>query len=235
MNKDIVEKLLSLNKSFYAQFADPFAHSRGNPQPGFFKLLEEMPPSFKYVVDVGCGNGRFGRFLHNHYSSFEYTGIDFSPELLHKANESLIGTYYQRDISQPGFLDGTGKFDIIVCLATMQHIPGRVNRLRFLGELGSHLTHEGVMFLANWQFMDSVRQQRKIRDWELVNLSDADLELNDYLLSWQRDGYGLRYVCMIDARETAELAKEAGLVIKCQYRSDGKEGNLNLYTVLVQS
>lgn len=235
MRKEIVDKLLALNRSFYQQFAEPFSQSRETPQPGFYRLLEEMQPSISSVLDVGCGNGRFGRFLQQHIDSFEYTGVDFSTELLHKADEVLSGNFYQRDISQRGFLKGLGKFDVIVCLATMQHIPGRLNRSYLLKEIGNSLAVNGLVFLANWQFMDSPRQVRKIQDWELADINFADLEPNDYLLSWQRDGFGLRYVCMIDAKETAELASEAGLLIRDQFRSDGKEGNLNLYTVLAQS
>jgi hypothetical protein len=47
-----------------------------------------------------------------------------------------------------------------------------------------------------------------------------------------RDVFGLRYVCLVDEVETANLAKSAGLRILDQFRSDGQEGDLNLYTVL---
>ena len=113
----------------------------------------------------------------------------------------------------------------------MQHVPGRSNRLSLLREIRKHLTQDGRVFLANWQFMSSARQRRKIRAWEEVGLSKADVETGDYLLSWQREGSGLRYVCSIDVDETAVLVEQAGLAIKNQFRRDGREGNLNLYTV----
>ncbi|MCA9962203.1 MAG: hypothetical protein KC443_24375, partial [Anaerolineales bacterium] len=58
------------------------------------------------------------------------------------------------------------------------------------------------------------------------------VEPGDYLLTWQRSGFGLRYACHIDAGQTARLAADAELRIVHQFRSDGKEGNLSLYTVL---
>ncbi len=232
MKDEIVQKLLLLNQEFYAQFAAPFANSRSSPQPGFSKLLDYAPALGDGVLDIGCGNGRFGQFLVDENYSFNYTGIDFTADLLGFAEEKVNGMYLRRDISRKGYLDGLAKFDLIVCLAAMQHIPGRINRLSMLQEMGRHLAEQGRIILANWQFMDSPRQQRKIREWDMVGVDEVDVEDGDFLLSWQRDGEGLRYVCAIDAKETEDLAAAAKLEIVTQFRSDGKEGNLNLYTIL---
>ncbi len=234
MDDEIARRLLLLNQAFYARFATPFAGSRSTPQPGFERLLAYLPDSYERILDVGCGNGRFGRFLEAKHLSFSYTGVDFTPELLVLASEQMKGDYHTRDISRPGFLEALGNFDIIACLATMQHIPGRSNRIALLREMADHLEKNGRILLSNWQFLDSARQRRKIRDWSIVDLSDADLEAGDFLLSWQREGSGLRYVCAIDASEMADLASAAGLVEIAHFRSDGREENLNLYTILAK-
>ena len=202
MNDETVAKLLELNQTFYSRFSAPFADSRATPQPGFHRLLEHLPTTTDLVLDIGCGNGRFGQFLRSEQVSFEYTGIDFTSEFLILAGGELQGSFLQRDISRTGFLEGLGKFDLIICLATMQHVPGRSNRIGMLREIKRHLTDHGLLFLANWQFLDSPRQRRKISDWTTVNLSEEDVEAGDYLLTWQREGSGLRYVCAIDAIET---------------------------------
>ena len=72
---------------------------------------------------------------------------------------------------------------------------------------------------------------RSKTDDGVLGLSESDVESGDYLLSWQREGSGLRYVCSIDVDQTAALVDEAGLAIENQFRSDGREGNLNLYTI----
>ena len=54
------------------------------------------------------------------------------------------------------------------------------------------------------------------------------MEPNDFLLSWQRDGRGVRYVHLVDEQEMLLLADKAGLNVVEQYRNDGKEGDLNL-------
>lgn len=232
MDSEVAARLLALNRDFYAEHAAPFAATRATPQPGFAHLLAHLPRPCRTVLDVGCGEGRFGRFLQEQMTLERYVGVDFTPALLARAAAEITGDFYRRDISRAGSLDGLGAFDLVVCLATLQHIPGRANRLCLLREMGAHVAENGRIFLSNWQFMDSRRQRRKVRPWSEVGLAPDDVEPNDYLLTWQRGGFGLRYVCQIDAEETAALAEAAGLRVVAHFRSDGKEGNLNLYTVL---
>lgn len=232
MTPETAQKLRNLNHQFYSSLADSFADSRGRPQPGFIRLLDWLPPEGHSVLDIGCGNGRFLHFLLTHHPAIQASGVDFSGPLLDKARQLVPqATFARRDMTQPGFLEGMGQYDLIVCLAAMQHVPGHAYRAALLQEMSTHLAENGRIFLANWQFMESPRQRRKVRDWAEAGLSPAELEPNDYLLTWQRAGFGLRYVCQIDASETAVLAQKAGLHILHQFRSDGKEGNLSLYTI----
>lgn len=238
MTPETQAKLLALNRDFYRQMAAPFAKTRTRPQPGYQRLLTELPQPCGSLLDVGCGDGRFGRYLLAHHAIREYTGVDFSPELVATAQApggpGFPGRFVQRDLSQPGCLDSLGRFSAIACLATLQHIPGRANRQRLLAEMGEHLETGGRLLLSNWQFLTHDRQRRKITDWSAIGLSPADLEANDYLLTWQSGGFALRYVCFIDETETAALAHSANLTLLSHFYSDGKEGDLNLYTILTK-
>jgi SAM-dependent methyltransferase len=233
MREDVTKKLLAINREFYGQFAKPFAETRATPQPGFYRLLDGLPQSFETILDVGCGEGRLGRFLSGHSNEIKkYIGVDFSPEMLQVAESTGQGEFYLRDLSRPDCLDGLGSFPVIACLATLQHIPSRINRLGLLKQMAGKLLKDGRIVLSNWQFLGSDRQRRKVVSWKTVGLSTDELESGDYLLSWQRDGYGLRYVNYIGIEETMMLANQAGLEVFSQFRSDGREGNLNLYTIL---
>ncbi len=232
MQDEVVQQLMALNQEFYDAQADSFSGSRVSPQPGFARLLPYLPQPCERFLDVGCGNGRFAQFLQAQNRIGEFVGIDFSEELLADAAKNAVGTFHQRNLLQPDCLAGLGQFPAIACLAVMHHLPGKANRLRLLQEIKNHLPENGRLLISNWQFMDSPRQRRKVQDWAAVGLTAADVEPNDYLLAWQRGGFALRYACHIDATETAELAQAAGFSILEQFRSDGKEGNLSLYTVL---
>lgn len=233
MRNEVVERLLALNQAFYDEFAAEFTESRRRPPPGFARLLPELPRPCRRLLDVGCGDGRLGRFLQAEGAIESYVGVDFSAELLAEAQLSTAGAFRRRDLSRPGCLDRLGRFEAIACLAALQHIPGRANRLRLLAEMCDHLAPDGRLLLSTWQFLDSPRQRRKLLSWAELGLTPSDVEENDYLLSWRRGGYGRRYVCLIDAAETAALAAETGLTIVGQFRSDGKEGDLSLYSILV--
>ncbi len=232
MEEEIKQKLLLLNQKFYDDLADPFADSRLRPQPGFFHILDELPEPCDYFLDVACGEGRLGRFLLARQKIRWYTGVDFSAELLARAQATTMGDFHQRDISRPGSLYGLGAYDCVACMAAMQHLPGQTARLALLNEMKLCLQPEGRMIISNWQFTASERQLRKSVPWDKIGITSEQVGPKDYLLTWQRDGFGLRYVSLIDKEETAVLAEAAGLEIVNQFRSDGKEGNLSLYTVL---
>lgn len=232
MHQEIIQQLLTLNREFYNGFANSFSHSRTEPQPGFFRLLELHPKLGGNLLDVGCGDGRFGRFSFEHEAISQYTGIDLSSGLLAIAKSNVQGDFYERDMSRAGFLDGLGTFASIACLAALQHLPGQANRVRLLQEFGEHLAINGRLLLSTWQFMNSPRQQRKVQPWNIIGLEDSDVEAKDYLLTWKRDGLGYRYVCFVDEEETAVLANAANLEIEHQFYSDGREQNLSLYTIL---
>jgi SAM-dependent methyltransferase len=230
MEEAVVRRLVALNAAFYERLAGPFAASRLAPQPGYDRLAAFARPGAS-VLDVGCGPARFGRVLRGRELEFTYCGVDFSAPLLTAAGD-FPGRLVQRDLSLADSLTGLGDFDLIVCLSTLQHIPGRANRSRLLAEMRDHLQAGGIIALANWQFLANTRQRRKIRTWDAVGLSATDVEPGDYLLTWERGGVGLRYVAFIDAAETEALANAVGLRVSEQYDSDGREGDLNLYTIL---
>ena len=232
MKPETAHQLLTLNRSFYDSVADPFAESRARPQPGFTQLLDHLPQPCPHLLDVGCGEGRLGRFLLRRGAIEQYTGVDFSVALLEKAAAITPGIFIERDLAAPGCLDGLGTFDAIACLAVLQHIPGWGNRVRLLQEMKAHVGERGRVILSTWQFMDSERQKRKIVDWAEVGLSQDELEPHDYLLTWQRGQKALRYVHLVDAEETMALAHAAGMQVLHQFRSDGKEEKLSLYSVL---
>lgn len=232
MHPKIIQKLLTLNQTFYDSFAESFSQTRRPINPGFDGLLAALPGSPVDLLDVACGNGRFGHYLRQKGALRSYAGVDFSGKLLQIAQEMAGGAVYQRDLSRPGSLAGLSQFDVVACLAALHHIPGRENRVQLLREMGERVREDGRIFLSTWQFMDSERQRRKVRDWSEIGLSAADVEANDYLLTWQRGGFSYRYACMIDEAETVALAQAAGLTVVEQFRSDGREGNLSLYSVL---
>jgi 2-polyprenyl-3-methyl-5-hydroxy-6-metoxy-1,4-benzoquinol methylase len=232
MDESVRRQLVALNRTFYRQFAQSFADTRREPQPGFDRLQEYLPEPCKNLLDVGCGEGRLGRFLLSRGRVEAYEGLDASAELIEIARRQIEGRFWHRDLNRPDALDGLGIYDSIACLAVLQHIPGREKRVRLLSQMGAHLAARGRLLISTWQFLTNERQRKKIADWSVVDLSSEAVEANDYLMTWRKGGEGLRYVCYVDEGEITSLANAAGLQVLDIYRSDGREGNLNLYSVL---
>ncbi|MGL4648608.1 MAG: hypothetical protein ACRC1H_04315, partial [Caldilineaceae bacterium] len=71
----VVEQLLALNRSFYAQVGSEFDATRQNIPAGYARVVHAAPtPQGDLplrVLDVGCGNGRLARAL---------TDLDYSLE-----------------------------------------------------------------------------------------------------------------------------------------------------------
>ena len=81
-----------LNRDFYLKTQENFNRSRQRPWLGWKKLLPHLTPRLQglslKVLDLGCGNGRFGVWLSSR-RPITYTGLDENSFLLDRARESL--------------------------------------------------------------------------------------------------------------------------------------------------
>lgn len=239
MDESIQAQLLRINREFYTRFADAFAGTRTGAQPGWERIIPYLPPRCQ-VLDLGCGNGRLARFLDERLVDVVYTGIDGSPALVALAEQATASlahvqaTFATADLTAAGWERalGTAQHDAVTVLAVLHHIPGSTARRAFLITAAGFLREGGVLILSNWRFLYNDRMRRKIVPWETIGLSHDDVDPNDFLLDWRRDGAGWRYVHQFEPDEVNVLAKVTGLRLVEQYEADGREGNLSLYSVL---
>ncbi|MBX3001834.1 MAG: methyltransferase domain-containing protein [Caldilineaceae bacterium] len=233
---------MAVNRDFYATVADHFDATRQGWTPGQLAILPYFHAGSKEdplsVLDVGCGNGRFARLLHEEGVPCRYTGVDGDARLLAlaaNATADLDGSdahFHQADLADPAWAAPLAEqtFDVVLCLATVQHLPGYDLRLRLLRDF--HRLSRGWALLSFWQFLTSQRFSTKQIDWSAVGLSAEDVEPGDALLPWRQGVHAVRYVHQVDEPELRQLAADAGWQIHNTFRADGKEGDLNLYAVL---
>ena len=237
MDKEIVEKLLALNREFYAAFAQPFAASRPVSDPALTAILPYIPQRAR-VLDVGCGNGRLALLLDRERPGATYLGLDTVPELIEtahaQAGQLANVKFHVADVARPGWENAlpSAPFDCVVCLAVLHHIPGFDLRARVLRGLAGLLETDGRLILSTWQFLENERMRRKIVDWAKADISQESLEEGDYLLDWKREGRGWRYCHLVDQAEIKRLAAASDLRVRETFRAGGREGNLSLFAVL---
>jgi tRNA (uracil-5-)-methyltransferase TRM9 len=238
-----------LNQDFYTTVAGEFDRTRAGLWPGLLRILPYIPTGTKanpvQVLDVGCGNGRYAQILESRAMPSFYTGVDASARLLVLAYEHCAQLVYTRtrfvqaNLADPGWpavLGAVPVFDAVLCLATLHHLPGyelRLNTVQVLRRMLDPANPRAVLSLSAWQFLTTDRLANRRLDWSTVGLSPADVEPGDALLPWGQEGEAVRYVHQIDEAEMQRLARDAGLEIVEMFRSDGREGNLTLYAVLV--
>ncbi|MCB0023555.1 MAG: class I SAM-dependent methyltransferase, partial [Caldilinea sp.] len=90
MRQAVQQRLLDLNRQFYAIVADEFDRTRQGLPAGMVMLARQLAatlPASGRVLDVGCGNGRFARALAEAGVAAHYTGIDGDARLLALAAE----------------------------------------------------------------------------------------------------------------------------------------------------
>ena len=194
--------LAKLNRAFYTKFAADFARTRRGWPPSFELILPHLRPAAN-VLDLGCGNGRLLRFLLARGWRGDYVGVDSSTELLviaaaaaqeAQAGRELAANFRHADLLDPDWSAKLGHLtpDVIVALAVLHHIPGAANRARFIADCAKLLSPGGTLIVSTWQFMTSPRLRKRVLPWDVIGLSDADVEPGDYLLSWGKEAEGQR-------------------------------------------
>jgi len=260
MNASTRRALLALNRAFYADRGEAFDASRDHPWPGWQRVLEEWgrvgtgasrAGRPDRVLDVGCGNGRFGRLLAKPgRPGTEYLGVDASEPLLESARAALRDSPrgFDAELLRLDFLDAPGPdalppgpFDLIAVFGVLHHVPSRALRRSVVEALAQRLDRGGVLALTAWQFQDRERFARSLFPAEAVRrradewgFDPHDLEAGDHLLGFSGDASTPRYCHHIDASELDALTGGLDLDLAAAYADDGKTRDLNLYRVLVK-
>ena len=259
MNAQTQCALLALNRRFYEQVAHHFDATRQSWTPGLWAILPYFRAAGKErltVLDVGCGNGRFARLLEEAGIDASYTGVDGSSSLLRIARDSTAGLrkvdcqFVQADLANADWYGDLGRggqvenicvsespqdvvtpsYSVVLCTATVQHLPGYGLRLRLMRDF--RRLSAGSVILSFWQFLSSERFRNKLIDPGEVGINAADLEPGDGFLPWRQGVDCVRYVHQVDETELRQLAADSGQAVVHTFRADGKESDLNLYGVL---
>ncbi len=236
MDATTIQRLNHINRDFYRVTADEFDQTRGEAWPGWNQLLPYLSVPLS-VLDVGCGNGRFGVFLAENLTAsnrdnIAYHGLDSNPALLERARTALDSRpnldlrLEQRDIVENP-PDG-GLYDMVVLLGVLHHIPGNQSRQTFIRRLAERVKPGGLLVFAAWRFYEYDRFRARILPWP----DGIQVEAGDYLLDWRRGAVSLRYCHYVDDAEHEALVLATGLREILTYRADGQTGDANRYSIL---
>jgi tRNA (uracil-5-)-methyltransferase TRM9 len=233
MDETTIRRLNEINRRFYATVTAEFDATRQKAWAGWEDIIRNLTLPL-HVLDVGCGNGRFGIFLIERLGKdgLHYVGLDSSAILLNKARESLVGIdarLEQRDIVEQPPDEALGQFDLVALFGVLHHIPGADRRRALIRSLAERVAPGGRLAFTEWRFYEVERLRERIVPWD----ADWQVEAGDYLLDWRRGGQretapALRYCHYVDDAEHAGLIAAAGLPVLAEYHADAA----NVYTLL---
>ncbi len=235
MDSSTAQRLLALNRQFYADFGAHFSATRQRIQPGVRKIITNLAGN-EHILDLGCGNGELARTLAQSDFHGTYTGLDFSLPLLSDARIQPPGfsiSFHEADLTAADWEQtlGAEHFSLITAFAVLHHIPGAELRRKIFRKIHNLLEPEGKFIQSNWQFLNSKKLKKRIQPWESAGLATEDVDDGDYLLDWRSGGSGLRYAHHFSIQELSQLASETGFMVKESFYSDGEGERLGLYQV----
>lgn len=240
MDAKVQQQLAAIVARFYQERGEAFAAHRKGPWPGFTRVLTRLPSG--PVLDVGCGEGRFGVALERMWQSptsalpeAGYVGVDACELLLRRArarSDLPRDSRFQRlDVgAHPGGLP-SGPFAGVVALGLMHHVPGRARRRLLLDEMAARVAPGGILAITLWRFREVGRLERLELSFEQAGIDPGRVEPGDALLSFAGDPSVPRYCHFFDREEVDELAAEGPLPLIDRSRHDGREHELNEYLV----
>jgi len=147
--KEIIEE----NKKTYNEVAEDFYQTRRKYSSETEELKAYVKENEK-VLDLGCGTGRLYEIFKD--KGVDYTGIDFSEELIKIAREKHGDRFIVGDILSLPFPDKN--FDSVWSIAVLHHIPSKELRKRTLGEIRRVLKPNGRVIVTCWKLKSFFRK-----------------------------------------------------------------------------
>lgn len=232
-------KINQINSRFYEERALDFSKSRNSSWYGWeivWNLVLPFLPIEPNILDVGCGNGRFGLFLkEKNTSNFSYTGIDQSTALLRLAEKNLsVKTNCQlihADVMKYRVIN----LDFIGVFGLLHHIPDTKQRTILIKKLIAGLKPGGVIALSFWRVDDLLKLTHKSasqKEIRTMGINPSKMEPGDYFLPFANKVDSWRYVHSISPREIEGYKKFRNTESLSEFKADGRNGQLNTYLVL---
>jgi ubiquinone/menaquinone biosynthesis C-methylase UbiE len=212
---------------FYDHQAQKFTGTRKKHWPEFDHILQAMKwhiqqDQTKKILELGCGDGRFARILKTSLSHADYTGIDISWWLLDIAREhqDSYGMYEQADMTQYVSQLDSNSQDIIIAIASIQHIFPLSKRKKLVNNMYRALKPWWMLITIDRAYSDRAKKKfrRPLRKHIRHHIATGwQRQRNDRLIPWKNNNHVIthqRYYHFFTLAEKQLLCSEIGRKIQ---------------------
>lgn len=132
--QDIIDSDPEHSRKYAKRWDDMVAE--GVDIDGEARLIDAMVPRGARILDVGCGQGRTGAYLHAR--GHRVTGVDLDPHLIDRARQSCPdATWEVADLADDGW--AAGPFDLAVSAGNVLAFVDPADRGRVLANLAARI------------------------------------------------------------------------------------------------
>lgn len=152
---DLSQKTIEELRDCYNTHACKFSRTRTKKRPEIEFIIKQIKDCYSSldrplrILELGCGDGRLAREIAKvlPYAIASYTGVDISQGLLHIARQhspaQIDCTWVEMDMLSYVEQQESESVDLIITLASYQHLPDRITRDAFVKEVYRILCYEG--------------------------------------------------------------------------------------------
>ena len=199
MNNEGINEIININNQFYEANNDSFDNSRSYGYwEGFDEILRFIPLEPE-ILDLGCGNGRFLRYLLDKNVAIQsYLGLDTSKDFLRKDVEKYPNFEF-KELDVISYLETINqKFSLITAFGLTHHIPNYQFRKKWFEKIEKLVASQGILALSFWEFDTSKNDSNFIPEKYLI-------EENDFFLGWKDNFTTHRYCHLFKNEEILEI------------------------------
>jgi SAM-dependent methyltransferase len=148
------------------------------------RVVEKFSPEIKTFLDLGCGDGFLGHFIHLLFPEAHGVFIDISEEMINKARKrdtDQKSEFIIKDFGEPGWfnsISGTDNFDLIISGYSIHHITNQ-DKQRLYREIFELLNSKGVFINLEHVSSPSVQIEEMFNELFLDRMSDYHESIND--------------------------------------------------------
>ncbi len=207
MNNDTAKEILRKVVKDYDKIAEEFDNTRQHNWKEFETFLPYIKDNDK-IADLGCGNGRFYKYISAH-KKITYTGIEKSKNLLKAAKKQNKAKFIEGDLLSLPLRENSQ--NVALAIASIHHIPSKKLRNQAIQEMSRILKPKGTLIITAWNLFQP-KYKKYIWQSRLKSLlSLGKYDPRDTFIPWNNKAK--RYYYAFTQNELRELLTKNGFEI----------------------